>query len=54
MLVLEAGPYIDRDSYPEEPLAALIALYRDGGLDGRRGPPGDPDARSAAPSAARR
>lgn len=32
VLVLEAGPYMDRHSYPDEPLAALSALYRDGGL----------------------
>ena len=42
VLVLEAGRYIDRNSYPTEPLAALTALYRDGGLTGRRGAPGDP------------
>jgi len=38
VVVLEAGPYMDSSSYPEEPLAALAALYRDGGLtiaDGR-------------------
>lgn len=36
--VLEAGPYLDRRSYPEEPIAALMALYREGGMtiaDGR-------------------
>jgi choline dehydrogenase-like flavoprotein len=36
--VLEAGPYLDRHSYPEEPIAALKALYREGGMtiaDGR-------------------
>jgi choline dehydrogenase-like flavoprotein len=38
VVVLEAGPYLDRTSYPVEPLAALTSLYRDGGLtvcDGR-------------------
>ena len=32
VLVLEAGPYMDRRSYPDEPLEALATLYRDGGL----------------------
>jgi choline dehydrogenase-like flavoprotein len=38
VVVLEAGSYMDRRTYPDEPLAALAALYRDGGLtiaDGR-------------------
>ncbi len=38
VVVLEAGPYRDARDYPTEPLAALTALYRDGGLtvcDGR-------------------
>ena len=42
VLVLEAGPYIDRDSYPSEPLAALTALYRDGGLTVAEGRPAIP------------
>src|SRR5215211_1177925 len=38
VLVLEAGPHLDRTSFPSEPIAAIAALYRDGGLtiaDGR-------------------
>ena len=31
VIVLEAGPYLDRDSYPEQPIPALASLYRDGG-----------------------
>lgn len=42
VVVLEAGPYMDRDSYPEEPLAALAALYRDGGLTIAEGRPAIP------------
>src|SRR5215210_9083329 len=42
VLVLEAGPYMDRRSYPEEPLAALSALYRDGGLTIAEGRPAIP------------
>jgi choline dehydrogenase-like flavoprotein len=42
VLVLEAGPYMDRGSYPEEPLAALSALYRDGGLTVAAGKPAIP------------
>src|SRR5215211_5401516 len=40
--VLEAGPYMDRGSYPDEPLAALAALYRDGGLTIAEGRPAIP------------
>ena len=43
VLVLEAGPYLNRDTYPQEPFEALRALYRDGGLDRRRGAARDPD-----------
>ena len=43
VLVLEAGPYLDRDSYPHEPLAAITSLYRDGGLTVAEGLTGDPD-----------
>ena len=39
VVVLEAGPYLDRRSYPVEPLAALRALYRDGGLTVASGRP---------------
>jgi choline dehydrogenase-like flavoprotein len=42
VVVLEAGPYLDRDDYPEEPLAALVALYRDGGLTVAEGRPAIP------------
>jgi hypothetical protein len=42
VLVLEAGPYMDSTSYPEEPLAALEALYRDGGLTIAEGRPAIP------------
>jgi choline dehydrogenase-like flavoprotein len=42
VLVLEAGPYMDSSTYPEEPLAALRALYRDGGLTIAEGRPSIP------------
>lgn len=42
VLVLEAGPYLDRRNYPDEPLAALSALYRDGGLTVAEGLPAIP------------
>ncbi len=42
VVVLEAGPYMDRRSYPSEPLAALAALYRDGGLTIAEGKPAIP------------
>lgn len=42
VLVLEAGPYLDRSSYPDEPLAALTGLYRDGGLTVAEGRPAIP------------
>jgi choline dehydrogenase-like flavoprotein len=42
VVVLEAGPHLDRHSYPEEPLAALAALYRDGGLTVAEGRPAIP------------
>ena len=42
VLVLEAGPYMDRHSYSDEPLAALGALYRDGGLTIAEGLPAIP------------
>jgi choline dehydrogenase-like flavoprotein len=42
VVVLEAGPHLDRRSYPEEPLAALEALYRDGGLTIAEGRPAIP------------
>jgi choline dehydrogenase-like flavoprotein len=42
VIVLEAGPYLDRTSYPEEPLEALTALYREGGLTVAEGLPSIP------------
>jgi choline dehydrogenase-like flavoprotein len=42
VVVLEAGPYLNRDTYPDEPLAALAALYRDGGLTVAEGRPAIP------------
>ena len=42
VLVLEAGPYMDSSNYPDEPLAALRALYRDGGLTIAEGRPAIP------------
>jgi len=42
VVVLEAGPYMDSASYPDEPLAALKALYRDGGLTIAEGRPAIP------------
>ncbi|HEX2128047.1 MAG TPA: GMC family oxidoreductase [Solirubrobacterales bacterium] len=42
VLVLEAGPYMDRRTYPDEPLEALVSLYRDGGLTIAEGIPAIP------------
>jgi choline dehydrogenase-like flavoprotein len=42
VIVLEAGPYLDRRSYPDEPLTALSQLYRDGGLTIAEGRPAIP------------
>jgi choline dehydrogenase-like flavoprotein len=42
VVVLEAGAYMDSTSYPDEPLAALRALYRDGGLTIAEGRPAIP------------
>jgi choline dehydrogenase-like flavoprotein len=42
VLVLEAGPYMNHENYPEEPLAALTAMYRDGGLTVAQGRPAIP------------
>ncbi len=39
VVVLEAGPRLDRRSYPDDPLDALSALYRDGGLTVAEGRP---------------
>jgi choline dehydrogenase-like flavoprotein len=42
VVVLEAGPYLDRRTYPDEPLDALTSLYRDGGLTVAEGMPAIP------------
>jgi choline dehydrogenase-like flavoprotein len=39
VIVLEAGQAYDRDSYPNDPLEAIAALYRDGGLTIAEGRP---------------
>jgi choline dehydrogenase-like flavoprotein len=39
VIVLEAGESFNRDSYPEQPLDAIAALYRDGGLTIAEGRP---------------
>jgi hypothetical protein len=42
VIVLEAGPYMTRDTYPDDPVDALSALYRDGGLTIAEGRPAVP------------
>lgn len=42
VIVLEAGESYERDSYPSEPLAAIAAIYRDGGLTVAEGRPSIP------------
>jgi choline dehydrogenase-like flavoprotein len=42
VIVLEAGDSYDRDSYPSDPLEAIAALYRDGGLTVAEGRPSIP------------
>ena len=42
VVVLEAGNYMDRRSYPDDPLEALAALYRDNGLTICEGKPAIP------------
>jgi len=42
VIVLEAGPYLTRDDYPEDPVEALSAMYRDGGLTIAEGRPAVP------------
>lgn len=39
VIVLEAGDRYDRDSYPSDPLEAVAALYREGGLTMAEGRP---------------
>jgi choline dehydrogenase-like flavoprotein len=42
VLVLESGPYVDRTSYPTDPLVGLPLLYRDGGMTIASGKPAIP------------
>jgi choline dehydrogenase-like flavoprotein len=42
VLVLESGPYVDRASYPTDPLEGLPLLYRDGGMTIAAGKPAIP------------
>jgi len=42
VLVLESGPYVDRETYPTDPLDGLPLLYRDGGMTIAAGKPAIP------------
>ena len=42
VLVLESGPYVDRHTYPTDPLQGLPLLYRDGGMTIATGKPAIP------------
>jgi choline dehydrogenase-like flavoprotein len=42
VMVLESGPYVDRDGYPSDPLDGLPLLYRDGGMTIASGKPAIP------------
>jgi choline dehydrogenase-like flavoprotein len=42
VVVLEAGHYLDRRTYPEDPLTAIESLYRDNGLTVAEGRPAIP------------
>jgi choline dehydrogenase-like flavoprotein len=42
VVVLEAGQYLDRESYPKDPLEAIESLYRDNGLTVAEGRPAIP------------
>jgi choline dehydrogenase-like flavoprotein len=42
VIVVEAGPYMNRATYPEDPVDALSTLYRDGGLTIAQGRPAVP------------
>jgi choline dehydrogenase-like flavoprotein len=42
VLVLESGPYVDRDGYPSDPLEAMPLFYRDGGMTIAMGKPAIP------------
>ena len=42
VMVLESGPYVDRETYPADPLDGLPLLYRDGGMTIAAGKPAIP------------
>jgi choline dehydrogenase-like flavoprotein len=42
VMVLESGPYVDRETYPTDPLDGLPLLYRDGGMTIAMGKPAIP------------
>ncbi len=42
VMVLESGPYVDKTSYPADPLDGLPLLYRDGGMTIAMGKPAIP------------
>ena len=42
VMVLESGPYVDKASYPTDPLDGLPLLYRDGGMTIAMGKPAIP------------
>ena len=42
VMVLESGPYVDRHTYPSDPLDGLPLLYRDGGMTIAAGQPAIP------------
>src|SRR4051794_30121636 len=42
VLVLESGPYVDRNGYPTDPLEAMPLFYRDGGMTIATGKPAIP------------
>src|SRR4051794_7129929 len=42
VMVLESGPYVDRTSYPSDPLDGLPLMYRDGGMTIASGKPAIP------------
>jgi hypothetical protein len=42
VMVLESGPYVDRTTYPSDPLEGLPLLYRDGGMTIASGKPAIP------------
>ena len=42
VMVLESGPYVDKETYPTDPLEGLPLLYRDGGMTIAMGKPAIP------------